>query len=310
MEISSFRQIRLFILKLVLVAVMVLILDRCIGSVLRHFYFREGPGFDSQITYCIDSTHSDIVILGSSRANHSYVPEILEEKLRYTCYNSGRDGIQVLYNYAVFKAITKRYNPKMVIFDISPDELEYSAVEYERLSLLLPYYKTHQEMREIIDLRGPLEKIKHLSSIYYYNSLVFQIVRGNIGFGKDRGPDLKGYMPLYKKMKVNVVDTVRFNDGLIDRNKISALKDIISTCRNNKIELVFVYSPVWNIVPDSKSNSTLSKLSSENHIRYLNMSNIPTFANRPDYFADESHLNDEGARVFSALLTNQIAKSR
>jgi hypothetical protein len=294
-----------FIGKLLLVLFIIYIFDLGIGKVLKVFYLRLGDGLYGQINYCIDSTSADVLILGSSRANHSYVPEVFEEG-PYTCYNAGRDGSFVLYNYALFKAVISRYTPKKIIIDISPDELSYSAAEYERLSLLLPYYQTHPEIRDIIDLRGPLERVKHVSSVYFYNSLIFQVVRGTMPNGKVKVQDMKGYLPLQKKMKFDTIDTLKFDPGNTDENKISALKDIISTCHKKKIDLVFVYSPIWKITQDSYCNQVITKLCTENGIEYIDMSNLPDFINRPDYFADISHLNDEGARVFSKMLRDKL----
>jgi hypothetical protein len=294
-----------FIGKLLLILFIIYIFDFGIGKVLKVFYLRLEDGLYGQITYCIESTSADVLILGSSRANHSYVPEVFEEG-PYTCYNAGRDGSFVLYNYALFKAVITRYTPKKIIIDISPDELSYSAAEYERLSLLLPYYQSHPEIRDIIDLRGPLERVKHISSVYFYNSLVFQVVRGTLPNGKVKVQDMKGYQPLQKKMKYDKIDTVKIDPGNTDENKISALKDIISTCHKKNIDLVFVYSPIWKITKDGYCNQIITKLCTENGIKYIDMSNLPDFINRPDYFADISHLNEEGARVFSKMLKNRL----
>ena len=102
---SSFKQIIRFFLKFLLIVALILICDQGIGTILKFFYFRQESGDGYRTTYAIDSTIADILIFGSSRANHSYVPEIFEDKLHYTFYNTGRDGNFILYNYAIFKAI-------------------------------------------------------------------------------------------------------------------------------------------------------------------------------------------------------------
>jgi hypothetical protein len=294
-----------FIGKLLLILFIIFIFDLGIGKALKVFYFRLKDPLYGQITYCMDSTTADVLILGSSRANHSYVPEVFEEG-HYTCYNAGRDGSFVLYNYALFKAVINRYTPKRIIIDISPDELGYSAAEYDRLSLLLPYYQNHPEIRDIIDLRGPLERVKHVSSVYFYNSLIFQVVRGTLPYRKVKVQHMKGYLPLQKKMKYDRIDTVKPDTGYTDENKISALKDIISICHTKNVDLVFVYSPIWEITKDGYCNQVITKLCTENGIKYIDMSNLQDFIKRPDYFADISHLNDEGARVFSKMLRDKI----
>ena len=107
MERSSLNQIGRFFLKLMWVLSLIFLFDRGIGMILKHFYFRQGFGERSRTTYVIDSTSAEIIILGSSRANHSYVPEIFESRLSYSCYNAGRDGNFILYNYAIFNAIDR-----------------------------------------------------------------------------------------------------------------------------------------------------------------------------------------------------------
>jgi hypothetical protein len=302
---SSYCIVRFFF-KSLLILSLVFLLDRGIGLTLKHFFFRQNYGEQSQITYLVDSSYADIIILGSSRANHSYIPDIFESRLRTTCYNAGREGHFILYNYAIFKTITKRYCPKLVIFDIRPYDLEYHAFEYERLSVLLPYYQNHPDIRHIIDLRGPLEKFKHISVIYNYNSLIFQIIRGNLGLSKAEELNLKGYIPLRESMKYEKIDTLDLNNCNLDENKIRALKDIISICKQKKIDLVFVYSPVWVIIQNSRCNNVISDMCSEFGIKYINMSNDSTFINRPDYFEDMNHLNDGGAKIFSNMVIDKI----
>jgi len=277
---------------------------------MKFLYFRQESGDGYLITYTIDSTTADIIILGSSRAKHSYVPEIFESNLNLTCFNAGRDGTEhVLFNYAQFKALTARYNPTMVIFDIRPEDLGYRAKEYDLLSPLLPYYKTHPEIKEIIDIRGPFEKVKHVSAVYPYNSLIFQVIMGNLDLNKERKPHQKGYIPFHEATVTGAIDTLTIIDNSIDDYKIKILKEIILTCQQNNTELVFVYSPTWHVVQKSFYDTVLSDLCVENDVAFLNYSNLPVFLNNPGYFFDRTHLNDEGARLFSTILTKEIMRT-
>jgi hypothetical protein len=303
---SSESQMKKFLLKILLIFSIIIICDRVIGTILEHFYFSQKSGTGYRTTYSIDSTKADILVFGSSRANHSYVPEIFENRLFSTFYNTGKDGNFILYNNAIFRAITRRYNPKMIIIDISPEELTYSKSEYERLSSLLPYYKSHPEIGRIADLRGPFEKIKNFSATYPYNSLILMIAFGNLESNILRKPDTKGYVPLFKTMNRKEKDTLNINYGTIDENKLAALRDIISICNKKNIDLVFVHSPIWNINQINFCESKLFELCSSGGNRYLDLSTDQTFINSPDYFADINHLNDKGARVFSNMVVDRI----
>ena len=174
----------------------IFIFDFAIGKTLEHFYFTQASGPFYRTTYSMDSTRADILIFGSSRANHHYDPRVFENSLRMSCYNNGRDGNFLLYNYAVFKTVIERYTPQIVIFDVDRNELSSTADDYERLSSLLPYKNRNSAVDQTIALRGPYEKVKCLSNIYPYNSLLLTIAIGNTEMNKERKPDIKGYVPI------------------------------------------------------------------------------------------------------------------
>ncbi len=305
---NSEQLIKIFFKSLLLIALIV-VCDRGGGAILESLYFNQQYGERYRSTYVIDSTDADILIFGSSHANYSYDPEIFEEELPHTCYNAGRAGCFTLYNYAVFKMVIGRYKPKLIIFEINPATLEYSLIEYDRLSLLLPYYKEHPELKSIIGLRGPLERVKFISSIYPYNSFIIQIIAGNRKHIKGGDKDYKGYVPHNEVMTHREIDTLIISTGNIDGNKINALKDIISTCKQEEIDLVFVYSPVWRIINDRVYNVQLAELCHMNNVLYLDMSNHPAFINNPEYFCDINHLNNEGASLFSRLIVDSLSQT-
>jgi hypothetical protein len=307
-KLQSNQIVRLF-LRLGLILIIILIFDQGIGMILKKYYFRQRHGDGSNITYAIDSTVADVLIFGSSRAKHHYIPTILEDRFKYSCFNVGADGNYLLYSYAIFKTIVNRYNPKLIIFDIRPYELGYIASEYDRLSQLLPYYQKYPEIQHAIELRGPFEKFKHISSIYSFNSLILEIVRGNIGYSKSKNSDLHGYTPIYKAMKPEKIGTWDICSIVLDEDKINVLKDIILTCSQKNINLIFVHSPIWITMKKSNCHNIISDVCSENNVPYIDISNDSTFMNRPDYFEDLSHLNNEGAKIFSNMLIDRIIQS-
>jgi len=306
---SNLGPIARFSLKLLLIVFIVFLCDRIAGELLQVFYFRQEAGVNYRTTYSIDSTNAEIIILGSSRASHHYVPDVFEEKLHGTCYNAGCDGTSILYDHAVFKAITKRYSPEYIIVDITPHSLEYNLADYDRLSVLSPYYSKNDVIKSIVDLKGPFEKFKYLSAVYPFNSLVIQIAMGNFEVYKQRNQGSRGYIPLYDVKGPEEIDTLRVAARGLDSNKMEAIRDMISTCRQKNICLIFVYSPMYHIISDRYHSDIVYNICSENGIRYFDMSNSPEFIKNHDYFSDGSHLNDEGARIFTAMLSEMIRQS-
>jgi hypothetical protein len=287
--------------------------DKALGFILHQLYFKQVAGECCRATYSIDSTNADILIFGSSRASHHYVPEVLEENLHMSTYNTGRDGNYLLYNYAVIKAATERYSPKMIILDVIPIALFYRKDDYNRLSTLLPYYDSHPEIRNIVDRRSKYERYKLYSSLYPYNSLSLSVLVGNLEISKKLYVSDKGYLPFYGKMKPISRSTVKMKDNpeelysdSIDTFKIAALKDIAEICLKKHIPLVFIFSPIYTKLNNELANSKLNTILNTYNVKYLDYSEDKTFVNHPRYFQDESHMNDDGARIFSKKLAEAL----
>lgn len=296
-----------FFKNLVVVITVLFIADQLTGYIMHRLYFNMVAGENYRTTFTMDSTKTDILVLGSSRASHHYVPDQFEDKFKMSFFNAGRDGNFLLYNYAAFKAITKRYSPKLIIFDINPNELIYRKNDYEGLSTLLPYYDNHQEIRDIIELRSPFEKYKLYSAVYPFNSLLIRIIFRNLS--KTRDSENKGYLPLYTRMKnAKANNTLKETEGTIDVNKINALIDISATCKKKNINLFFVYSPVFSNSKKSPGSKIIKDIIKSEECHYFDFSNDSIFDNHPEYFQDNIHLNNDGAKAFSKIISNDIDK--
>jgi hypothetical protein len=295
-----------FILKITILIILTGLTDQLVGKILRYYYFKQTSDLNYRATYAIDSTRAELLVFGSSRANHHYVPEIFEDSLNLSFYNLGRDGSYFLYSYAVFKAILNRYTPKMVLIEMNPDELYYDASSYERLASLLPYYKNHPEIRSIIELKSPYEKYKLLSGIYPFNSSILNIVINNLEFNKKRKEDRKGYVPLKKNMSDTVLKTLVPIEGFIDTIKVNRVIDLINLCHKNNIRLIIIQSPIYANITQTKILDLLKSITKENNATFWNFANDSVFVNNPAYFQDFDHMNETGAVYFSNLLVSRI----
>jgi hypothetical protein len=296
-----------FIKNVIIILAVLIIADQITGYLMRRLYFNMVAGENYRETFTIDSTKSEIVVFGSSRASHHYVPELFEEKFKMSFYNAGRDGNFFLSNYAAFKAVTKRYSPKLVIFDINPNELMYRKSDYEGLASLLPYYRDHPELRDIIELRSPFEKYKMYSAVYPFNSQLVRIIFRNLS--KTPETYQKGYLPLFHKMNETKANNALIEPtGEIDKNKINALNDIAIYCKKKNIKLAFVCSPVFSNSKEIFGSKIIEEITQAEQSHYLDFSTDSVFDNHPEYFQDNIHLNDEGAKLFSTILSNEIYK--
>ena len=221
-------------------------------------------------------------------------------------YNTGRDGNFLFYNYAVFKAIVKRYRPKIIIFEVSSSELCYNETDYDRLSTLLPYYKNHPEIRQIVNLRSDFEKFKHISAIYPYNSTLLTIGIGNLESNRNRKFDRKGYVPLKNILSDTTIKTILHIDKFVDDNKIIFLKDVIKYCFCHDIHFFLIQSPLLSNIKPPKGPANIEKFAEKNNIPYWDFSYSPSFRSVPGFFQDQNHLNEIGAMAFSKTIANKI----
>ena len=299
--------IKKIILNVAIVAVVVFILDFAIGRTLRFFYFKETSGLHFRTTYSMETTNADILVFGSSRANHHYVPEVFEDSLKTSFYNTGRDGNGIFFQTALLKSVLKRYTPKIIIFDYAGG-FGKGAEAYDRMSSLLPYFRTHKEIRSIVELKSSYEIIKLASEIYPFNSQIMTIAIGNLGINKQRKSDDKGYVALYKEWQAKIDSVDDFTSDELDYNKLNALKEFLTIAKKSKAKVFVIYSPIFQKFKRNQEIEICRKICSNEKIPFWDYSKDSLFTNNNKLFQDIEHLNHRGAIIFSNLIANKIKR--
>ena len=279
------------------------VIDQFAGRILRHYYFRVKSGSRYLLNYSMNYTEAEVLILGSSRACHHYVPMIIEDSLKLTCFNTGADGNFLLNSYAIFTSIIARHTPSLVILDLDQNGILAGAAGYDQLNRLLPYYKDKPEVRKIINLKSRSESIKLRSEIYPFNSSILGITGGNIkniDIEKD-----KGYIPLFGKMNESTFYNLCEEVIEIDPNKIEALNTISEICEMRGIKLILLQSPRYAMVELNDCTIIIESIAKRYGAEFWNYVNDPHFMN-PEYFIDPAHLNDHGAHEFSRIIASRI----
>lgn len=302
------RRIRLLV-RIIFFLSLLFLLDLMIGHCLKSFYYTQKSGWLYRTTYALDSTRADLLIFGASRANHHYVTRQFEQDLKLTSYNTGRDGNAIFYHYAVLRSVMKRYTPKVAILDFSHGEFKKNADSYDRLSSLLPYYDQHPEVRPLIALRGPYEKYKMVSGIYPYNSLLFQIVAGNSEYNKkrERRSDDYGYVPLTRKWNGSLAIDSSLDHYELDTVKINYFRSFVQICADAHIRLYIILSPCYLRFTDKDPSVIIARQVAATYgMPFYDFSSEPVFLSNPAIYADESHLNDWGARIYTKMVINRM----
>lgn len=303
------KNVSLFLKNLLAVILLTAALDFIIGQTLRHFYFTQRTGLDYETMYAMETTKADVLIFGSSKGSRQYPPGIFEKRLGLSCYNVSREGYFMLYHEALLKSILKRHIPKVIVLDVRDNEFQSFKDNYEELSVLLPFYKTHPEIRRIVNMRSKYEKLKLISSIYPFNSMMFKILAGNTDINKDSRTIIKGYQRIDNvwNKPLKPAPAPVYN---VDSNNIRSYKNFIAECIDKNIRLIIVTTPYLNKQHLHSADVELAgQVAADYNIPFLDYSHEQSLVSQPQLFADPVHLNNTGAGILSNMVIDSLIKN-
>ncbi len=260
--------------------------------------------------YTMKSVSDDILIFGSSRGRHHYVPSMLEDSLKMSTYNVGRDGYFLSYQCCAIDAVMKRYTPKLIIWEMNTNGL--LKEQSDPITALHPYYYQYDMMREtILKKEGEITKYKMHSNIYRYNNVAFIMFIRHILSNEPVKDDMKGYTPLHITIKGN--DTIIQKEKLIvdtlDAFKVEIFKKTLEKIKQKNINVLIVDSPIYTIENPERnklSEQLVKSLCQENDIPYLDYRYMEFFQQSPQLFKDILHLNHDGAIIYTDTIIKKI----
>lgn len=287
-----------FLINIAIFFAIVAIVDVSLGMAFHYLQAHAGGRTGAEYYVCEKATE-DVIIMGSSRASHHYVPEILSEKTGLSCFNAGQDGNGIIMQYGRWKMISKRYTPKLIIYDITND-FDFALNDNMAYIDRLKPFCVNEEVRNYIASLFPIERVKTLSNLYCYNYKFIEIFSDCIR--KSDYMNTAGYLPLYGHIRKEIVEKGRAqkkNEIEKDEVKLLYLEQLVKEAKMKRTEVVFVISPYWNGGNYSiDAYRSVQKIAEKYNVGLIDCLNSDISRN-PDYFEDSHHLNDKGARVFT-----------
>lgn len=290
-----------FLLNIAIFFAIVAAVDFSMGYAFQFLQARTGGRTGSEYHVCKEG-EEEILVMGSSRASHHYVSTILADSLGLSCYNGGQDGNGIVMQYGRWKMISKRYIPKLIIYDLEPS-FDMKVSDNIRFVDRLKPFANEDVIYDYISDLYPIEKWKLMSSLYRYNYKFLEIF-------SDCGRKLNkknGYLPLYNHIKGEIINTEKPSGVVrhpLDRVKIDCLTRLIKEVKASGSEMIIVSSPYWRGCQDVDFSS-IQELAESNGVLFLNYCDSE-IRNNPDFFADSMHLNDKGAMVFTLDIIQKI----
>ncbi|WP_144264052.1 SGNH/GDSL hydrolase family protein [Filimonas lacunae] len=295
----------------------VFIADRAIGYLLHKLYFSVPKGQFAQTTYSIDSANQDVIILGSSRAIRHYNTSILSDKLHLSCYNAGRDAQFLPYYSAIEDVVFAKHTPKLLILDMNVWEFSPNSQKYDRLSIFLPYVQNHPELVPYIEEMGKWEKLKLYCHTYLYNSTLF-IAMHDFLLGGSLPKDENGYLPLDRQMskhdfdnyeqKKKLYDAKRAQEHIVlDQKAVKYFESMLDKARAKNVKVYVIISPTILSEPETEEKKLIGTIAQRYpNVTFLDYTHDTRYNNLYQKFADEFHLNKEGAEEYSKQLADTL----
>ena len=284
----------------------IVVIDYSSGIYIEHKFSKISFGDYGTINRGI-STKAEIIILGSSRAQHHYNPDVINSSLKKSIYNTGLGGHGLFYNYAVLHEILKTNKPEMVVLDISPNII-VDPQAYSKLNILLPYYDQSEAFREIIQLNPKFSRLELFSNLYVYNSTLYDLLRTT--FSKSNTIE-NGYKPLNGEIDENNFSPFYLEaKDEMDSNQMLYLSKIIELCQTNNITFLGIVSPTYKKFDVSnRIIYNVDSIFTKNNLHLYDYSSYVPLYNKSKYFKDQLHLNMEGTAIFSEEISRILSSN-
>ncbi|MEY2692102.1 MAG: hypothetical protein RIT03_492 [Bacteroidota bacterium] len=239
----------------------------------------------------------DVVILGTSRANNHFVPELFEKHGLKT-FNFGMSGSHLFEDALLLKLLIEHKNSIKYVLLEADLSLSNEKRDEGTTARYLPYLRSNPI------IRSHYQNEPEFSYWYYLPFYRYMAFESQIGFlelmktaAHEPSTSLanKGYYPLPVNQRKNMKNDYRALKPLHNRY----YEQIKKLCAQHHIHLITVMTPVCENV---KGMDYFQKVQS----LYPEIYNCEDFVADDRYFSSCGHLNDAGARLFTQKIINEF----
>lgn len=291
-------------ISLTFIILIVFSIDR-IGStamwwVNQHTRDISGP----KIKYLVNDVHEDVILMGTSRCNLHYVPSIIEDSIGMSVYNGGIDASgNIFAHYIMLCHILAHHTPKVICLDVMTSDFAKEKDPFRTISFFAPYFGQNEMADSVFRDAGRYWPY-HISHLYRYNAKAASNLAGLVVNKQAHGEN--GYLPhAQPQHEPELLTDKEWTE--IDSMKVQYIHRFITECQQRSIKLVFMVSPAYTISSQRKY-SVLKQIAKENCIPMLDYHTAGLYLNHPDYFKDNTHLWDKGARLYSSVFASDMKR--
>lgn len=295
---------RNFVIKIIALIVLFFGFDYIagIGLDISHNNTINGDYFEKK--YILEDCDSKVVIFGACEAESGIISTIIEDSLKTTCWNTATAGQTFPHTLCLEKGITKRYIPDIAVFVTNEDFLS-ADYNKDEVGLLRPFYRSHEEIRPIINKISLYEKFFNFSRLYSYNSSFYNLFVSYIINKPSIKIETKGWKKVEQDFHGSETPPV-IKDKIekLNNEKISMFNEFVNDLSSKGCKVFVVIFPIYNeIVINS---STIEHLKNMDNVQLLDFYSNNLFVKNHELYSNEVDLNTEGATKFTNILVKKI----
>ena len=276
----------------------------------------------------------DIIYTGSSFSLRAFNPYVIDEILGSNSYNMGTPSQAINQTYIAIKTALERHDLDTVVLAINFSSLEndwpvaakvafYRAkgknepfIDRVKDTLWFMFDEDNREECTSINFLFPwvynhvgLDRYSIMKNI---KAKVTGVIESNIPEGDPEsvyvGKGFGYYVGQVDYDSIGNKNSLTSYSNVFSVAAFDVIRDIISVCKENNVELIAVNvpRPVFDVVSYGEEyalkHNRLSQVFEENGVEYydFNFAKPEIMEIKEDYFVDMEHLNEEGANQFSA----------
>ncbi len=305
-------------LQIIIKSVLLILCTFFIYNILNSMFLNKDV-FRNESFHSLPEDTLDIVVLGSSNAQYSYVPEFtyLDNDLYSYVLGSACQPIKV--SYQMLKEVLKTQKPKLVVLEVYTAMPLSSVCGDDSCYVLAGYQMRGEERKNTFNYLDP-SKASEYNNEFINNHNNWRNITS-----------LEELKPLDEnKIDTSKIDTYfgfLFNwmnydytnkwfpnvydedlDVELDLEDLQALNDILALCKENDMELLLYKTPIDSISQEDQSYlHKVWKWADENNVKYIDFIKLaPELDLYINEYTDSIHAYINGAGVITGYINDFI----
>ena len=265
--------------------------------------------FDYFYNYTKECQDIDVLVVGSSHAYCSIIPDVLQDEYGYSSYVLGSGRLSTWYGYYYLVEALKYAKPKLVVFDC------YTSV-YEPEAFPVDKYP----MMNLVGMRPSINKMNAVRSWepddpvdIFLNFPIMHTRYDEIDedsfshHGENRGFEGKEGVKPCDMTVIEGTITITDTEEIFDRSEW-AIRSAINLCKDNNIEIVLINATTPSNTDHQSRYNYVSEIASEYEVPFLNgnLNYKEIGIDGKSDFADAGHLNVSGAQKYTIWLGKYV----